>query len=187
MSTKIAGIEANQVFGFATIIAAINGIKDTIVVHPDQINGDAIFFFILFFIMRFKMYVDDMNHNFPSGDPFDPMIAIISWIIFTFSAASISENLETAIYWMIWGLYASTIWGIYSMLLYNRKGYLKYLRYTLFNIIIIMILNTLSEHHIFPFLENIDSDWHKSLMFLCMILVILDWALGLDQASPPPS
>ena len=198
-SGKILGLDLNQAFGFATIIAAINGFKEAVSSYEIFSNWELILFFVFFVTLRFKMFVDDYKHRFHKKDIVDITIAIVSWILFIFSASSMSKSLNMAYLWSMLALAVSGIWILYSVFkpfviraVYNtplpgtakqrQTDRAKYVQYGVFNLIYLSGLS-------YGYINSHPSPWNGSLeclrcipreplLIILILAAIQDWRMS---------
>lgn len=123
-SRHLSEVDLNKAFGFATILAALSGIKTTFAVEPKDLQWMPAVFLAYFLIFRLKMYLDDSGHEFEKGvwGFFDGAIALLSWVAFLVSAACVGTSVTLAIGWFIGGLLVSTIWIVFSIVKRNCRG-----------------------------------------------------------------
>ncbi len=180
-------INLNEAFGFATIIAAINGAKDVFSVNIVDVPIVPALFFVYFFIFRTKMYLDDKDHDFADGGALDISIAIISWILFLISAASIDNGINTdstgdginiAVQWFIAAMLVSSIWVVYSLIrnFSQEDARRRYLFFLSINLVHIVLLYSISRDFL-PDLPYLKIENHGLVLVLLSALAAWDWHL----------
>lgn len=178
---SLAEINLNEAFGFATIIAAIDGVKDVFSKPLADISLVSTLFFVYFVVFRVKMYLDDEAHDFSQGGTLDITIALLSWIFFLISAASMDDSVRVAIQWFILALLVSTVWTVWSFVRCRHqpgaaRRYTQFIVFNLFHIVLLALLTT----DFLWFDLALGRDWDVGVLVLLTVAVLVDWRLMVD-------
>ena len=179
MSNKnLTKMDLNAVVGFATVLTAINGMGKIAANPSDPAHSPQIGFFCFFVLLRFKMFIDDEDHNFRVDDPVGNTCAVVSWILFLFSASTISVDLHASISWFMWAIAVSTLWVVNSLFKAYMSGsnIRKYFVYLLFNVFYLLLLFLLD-----PEFPRLGFDWGElsgwAFIIPCLV-VLMEWVLS---------
>lgn len=178
---SLAEINLNEAFGFATIIAAIDGVKDVFSKPLADISLVSTLFFVYFVVFRVKMYLDDDAHDFSQGGTLDITIALLSWIFFLISAASMDDSVRVAIQWFILALLVSTVWTVWSLIRQRKEpcARRRNIQFLLFNLFHIGLLVLLTADFLW-FEPGLGQDWDVGILVLLTAAVLVDWRLIVD-------
>lgn len=172
MRKRLSDLDLNEAFGFATILAAFDAIERVFVVDLRCISFDQAAFFIYFFLFRLKMYIDDKNYDFKSDGIVGVSIAMTSWLLFLFSAASMGKSFYISMQWFLLALLISSLWVIYAWVR-NCVNHLRYLRYLFVNTIHIGVF----LYALIKYKNGIISiDFiDRGLLLILIFSVLVDW------------
>ncbi len=171
---KFTDLSLNEIFGFMTIVAAIEAGKGIFENGPYKTDVVDALFFVYFVLFRTKMYLDDSAHDFSAGHVLNALIAIASWFLFVFAAASMKSPLDATAAWMVLALLVSIVWCIYSDSFGPRPQHSKYVVYVIWNIVHIAIL-VLAAPQIVPGLVIEPVLGAVPALVILVVAVLIEW------------
>ena len=133
-SKKLSEINLNEAFGFATILAAIEGIRATFAKEFKNIEIAPALFLVYFTAFRIKMYLDDDGHDFKSSKALDIFIALISWLAFLISVSALTTSVALAVKWTLVAIGVSTLWILYTIIATGKPKIWRMLWFGLMNV-----------------------------------------------------
>lgn len=178
-SKTLADLNLNDAFGFATILAALDGIKSTFAVPLHELDLRAVCLFVYFFIFRMKMFIDDAGHAFKADKPagfVDIAVALASWVAFLISAAAIGVHRDVSIQWFMVGLAISCVWVVVAVARHGNDETHRYRWFLLFNVLHIVGL--------WVILQDIKSKTYFIVLGLLMALVVADHMATKEDEHP---